>query len=553
MEDPLVTIKTFLPLPFSDGEGVPDLISSLCIWTILGVGLCAFVVQLLKFLRARGRLKRGIKILNEVEADQLAASRRQIDESMGAIPYLGELWHEFDETLVASRDDKRIYNTLDADHFFNTTTLGEGVTESRFIAAVPGMLTALGVFGTFVGLQLGLASLDLSNTETMTRSMTDLTAGAAIAFKTSVWGIIASLVFNVAEKLIEGSLINQIRTFQFKTDRLFDRTLGEQALLEIEGHVGESEKLLRVLGEQIGDKIQEGISSAIAPALEALANTMEDLANRQASGAESALRDLVEQFTSELGDAGRQQSEDMAKSAEALTGAIGELNITIADFLNKVGDQIDQLKEVTESGQEVTKETQRKAAEFVRNATESQQSYAEVSNRVSDAARSLGQAVQSLSEVEEGFDATIAKFGRTQERASETFDQSAEALTGASNSLSLLGGQISESSRVMTESMSGFADTAKEAAQSLEGIPESHRALLNGFFSDLNQKMDLFTSSVSEQMEEFAQKLQGSTDSRVDEWTKNTLRFCNNMTDAVGLLSQTITELDERFNNGLRQ
>ncbi len=75
----------------------------------------------------------------------------------------------------------------------------------------------------------------------MTYSISPLISGAAIAFKTSVWGIVASLIFNIAEKLIEGSLIGKIRKFQFKTDRLFDRTLGEQALLQIEGHVGESE------------------------------------------------------------------------------------------------------------------------------------------------------------------------------------------------------------------------------------------------------------------------------------------------------------------------
>jgi ABC-type transporter Mla subunit MlaD len=583
--DTLTQFEQFLPIPFTSGEDSSEIIASVCIWAIIIVGVFFFLFQLKKFFSARSRLIRGAQILDSIASDQLASSRRSIDRRMDAIPILGDLWHEFDETLVASRDGDRLFNTLDADHFFNPRTLGKGVTESRSIAAVPGMLTALGVFGTFVGLQWGLSSLDLSDLTTMTESIPLLISGAAIAFKTSVWGILASLGFNITEKFIEGRLTERIRTFQLKTDRLFDRSPGEQALFGIESHVAESEKLLRVLGEQVGDKVQEGISSAIAPALDALAKTVEDLADRQAAGAEDALRGLIEQFSEQLGEAGKQQSEEMGRSAEALTGALGELNDTISHFLDKVGDQIDQLKSITESGRDVSIEVNRQASEFLESASKSQESFELVSDKVAAAAGALGEAVSNLSNVEEQFDATVAKFGRTQEEAVDALKSSASALSGTSGSLSDLGEQLSQVSEVLASSATNFTSSAEEVADSLSEIPDKHREMLEGFFAEFKEGMAQFSESLTEQMnslseipdkhremvkevfdqfkegmlqfseglteqmEEFAKMLQGSTESRVEEWTSNTQQFCNNMTDAVGFLSETITELDERFNS----
>ena len=47
------------------------------------------------------------------------------------------LWREFDESLVFSSDQQKLFNTLDAEHFFNARTLASGLTASRLLAAAP--------------------------------------------------------------------------------------------------------------------------------------------------------------------------------------------------------------------------------------------------------------------------------------------------------------------------------------------------------------------------------------------------------------------------------
>lgn len=539
-------IHKFLPAPWASDSGPSAIVSNVCIWIIIAFFTCALLIQGWKFFKLRENVRRGLDILNRYRPDQLAAARRDIDDQMDAIPIVGELWHEFDETLVSSRGGEKVYNTLDADHFFNTTTLGQGVTESRFISAVPGMLTAIGVFGTFVGLQFGLGSLNLTDSETMSTSMSPLIAGAATAFKTSVWGILTSFIFNVVEKVIEGSLINKIRTFQFRTDRLFDRTLGEQALLDIKVNTSESEKLLRVLGEQIGDKIQEGISSAIAPQMEKLANVMTNLADRQASGAESALRDLVQSFTAELGDAGRKQAESMENSAEALSVAMGQLDTTIATFLQRVGDQIEELNQVAVRNQAVNAKAQRRAEKFVADTEESNAQFSAVSEEVTNAGHALGVAVKDLEQVSKSFSHTIGSFASSQTKATNSFESASDALSGSTSALDEASQRIEHANKSISSSVGTLAETTIQANKALASLPEKHQAVLNQFFDDLTKNLSNYTSTLDKEMGEFSEKLVGSSNQRVEEWTTNTQIFCNNMKDAVEFLNGTINEMSTK-------
>lgn len=537
------TLQKFLPWPFNADSGEAAFVSNFCIWTIAVFFLCALLTQVWKAFHLGKNVQQALGVLDEIPPDQLATSRRELDEKMHPIPTVGELWHEFDETLVESRDGIKIYNTLDADHFFNTTTLGQGVTESRFIAAVPGMLTAIGVFGTFVGLQFGLESLDLTNPDTMSTTMAPLVAGAATAFKTSVWGIMASLAFNVVEKLIEGRLINKIRAFQLKTDRLFDRTLGEQALLDIQGNTSESEQLLRVLGEQIGDKIQEGISSAIAPQMEKLAKVMEDMADRQASGAESALRDLVESFSDKLGDAGQRQADSMETSAEALSTAMGKLDTTIDTFLKKVADQINELNQVVTKNQTVNAGAQRRAEQFVANTEKSHEQFLEISTEVGQAAKALGTAIGNLEEVSGEFSKTVGSFSASQSKAASSFESTTRALGKSSEALDNAGQRIENSSNGILSSAQQLSKSTSEATDALAALPERHLNALNAFFDKFTQHLSNYTSSINKQMEEFSEQLVGSSNRRIDEWTSQTQQFCNNMKEAVEFLNGTITEM----------
>ena len=160
---------------------------------------------------------RLLALVKELEPGTLARQRRSTMEKAETLGAAGKIWIEFDESLVTIADPsgERLSNTLDSNHFFNTYTLAPRLSDNRLLAAVPGFLTAIGVIGTFVGLQIGLESVDFSGTSEEQREDIQLViASAAVAFLTSVWGVGTSVIFNFIEKILEQRVKSKILHLQ---------------------------------------------------------------------------------------------------------------------------------------------------------------------------------------------------------------------------------------------------------------------------------------------------------------------------------------------------
>ena len=257
---------------------------------------------------------------------------------------LGELWEKFDETFVVSEGEKQLQNTYEAAYFFNAHSLARGITENRLLAAVPGFLTAIGVIGTFTGLFLGLSNLNPEDVSSIVR----LIQGASIAFKTSVWGVSLSFVFNFIEKLAEQYVRYNIATLQNRIDALFPRLSPEQTLVYVHDEARKAAITLDGLSERIGNKMQEavgevaqnvqtavveGIQQVLQPALESLAQASNDLAERQTRGGAEALENLVHQFSDGLRGQGEQQRALMEATTSEVTTAISQWGGSMASFL----------------------------------------------------------------------------------------------------------------------------------------------------------------------------------------------------------------------------
>ena len=266
-----------------------------------------------------------------------------------SVDSIGHLWLEFDETLIEiSKDnDTTLYNTFDAAHFFNSSTLAHGVTDNRLIAAVPGFLTAIGVIGTFVGLQIGLSEITISSDVTIEEMKAGISAvigGAKIAFMTSVWGVFLSVLFNFIEKLLEQGIRKKIHTLQKKVDEIFPRISPESQLQVIANNSDESRESLQGLAEQIGLKMQEsmltatrGISEALEATLnEIMAPAIKKLVNETSDGNQRALDDLLTKFMDGFGAQGQQQCVAMENASAQVHESIKGMNSTMDSFIRKM-------------------------------------------------------------------------------------------------------------------------------------------------------------------------------------------------------------------------
>lgn len=79
--------------------------------------------------------------------------------------------------------------------YFIDSTMKKGM-----ISIIPGVMTGLGILGTFIGLSFGLQNFDTGNAEAITNSIAPLMDGIKIAFHTSIYGMVFSLIFNFVYK-----------------------------------------------------------------------------------------------------------------------------------------------------------------------------------------------------------------------------------------------------------------------------------------------------------------------------------------------------------------
>lgn len=334
----------------------PEGLSALIVSLLLVITAVFATLSLANYMRAVRHVSFYSNLISDIAAEQLLEKRREISNDALQSAEYGRLWREFDESLVHITDKNRLCNTLDASHFFNTYTLAKGLTDNRLIAAVPGFLTAIGVLGTFAGLQMGLSSLyqsmgDSPQIEGLTDGIFAMIGGASIAFMTSVWGVFTSVVFNFYEKWLERKIRTRITSFQNNVDYLFPRITAEQSLANIEDSTRSSNERLAELDEKIGHKMQEAMreaSTVIREGMEAsltniLGPAIETLVNNATSGSEKALESLMERFLDGIGSAGESQKDLMNKAATDMAVASASMTDGLGKFATRLEAQIEAM------------------------------------------------------------------------------------------------------------------------------------------------------------------------------------------------------------------
>lgn len=190
-----------------------------------------------KCLLCAQRLGEMTGLLERFSQNDITQNYEQLRQQMTQNSDYGHLWQKFDEVIVripSNEGQISLFATLDAHYLFNESTLIAPFANLRFYNAVPGFLTGLGILGTFVGLTIGLAQIDLGSTEidVLKKGIVGLLSGAAIAFSTSVWGMSLSIAFSIFEKHHLKLLHRKISDLQQAIDRLFVRRSPESWLAE---------------------------------------------------------------------------------------------------------------------------------------------------------------------------------------------------------------------------------------------------------------------------------------------------------------------------------
>lgn len=286
-------------------------------------------------------------MINTIKAKKYVKSQEKV--SLDNLRYLQDLKHigPSIRLYLKSKESRKgshtyINSYLDSNHMI------ERYGKRKLANTIPGILTALGILGTFWGLTIGLKEINMGSIVETSETIKQLLNGVSVAFHTSLWGIVLSLIWNLSDKIfveVFSSKINAFNdVFNLKSgiikqneDELLINLLEEQStqLGSLEGH-------FRTFGDDISlklaDSLGEAIKQEMTPHLEEMANQnnrlVEAITGNQVEGMDKMVDHLMDEVNGLFGD----QFENMSDTIEELLKWQKEVKSSMDELVNKIQD-----------------------------------------------------------------------------------------------------------------------------------------------------------------------------------------------------------------------
>ena len=518
------------------------------------------------FMHFRRRMHALHTLLEGQSKETLAQARREtLQKAMGLDARgVGMLWREFDESLVSSGDQKQLFNTLDAEHFFNSRTLASGLTASRLLAAAPSFLVAIGVLGTFVGLTVGLEGLVGTGDEidALKGGINKLIAGAAVAFMTSVWGVLFSLLLNFIEKMFERSALIRIQALQHDIDFLYPRIPAEQSLVHIAEYGKQSKEALQELHERIGDRLQEtlnGMNEAMQAALtDALNNIMapaiQTLVSTTSQQSTQVLEKLVGSFMDGMSSVGREQGQQMQQAAADVNAAVSGMSERMNQLFTSLTDhQGRQLKVVQQQSSQFEAQLQRITGSADQRQEQMEQRFNELMTGLSSQLEGqLGSAQRRDEERQAMFERLLGESSASQAALLERFSNStreqmqtmAEAGNERHNNLEKVFSRLMMNLNTQLDTQMGAAEQREQSRQQrfneqVENMAAQQQELLAGIASAVRENQQQ-SRQMAEQHQQLMTRLQHAT-----EAAASSSKHMDSSANQLGLLSANLRQASD--------
>ncbi len=239
-----------------------------------------------------------------------------------------------------SRSDKAYYK-CNIDEFINYDLI-DSIIHRNILNQIPGVMTGLGILGTFIGLSLGLQNFNTGSTAEITGSIEPLMDGIKVAFHTSIYGMIFSLVYNFVLKRRVDDAENAVKDFlhAYKKYVLPDTdSEGVNRLIELQKRQYDA---VKKMSESVGDGLLETLSFEF----ERFNGTITDFANMATKNQMDAMSMVVDNFIKQMNASLEHSFTKLGQTVNQAYVSQQENARQMNDILAKTGSTAENLAEI---------------------------------------------------------------------------------------------------------------------------------------------------------------------------------------------------------------
>ncbi|CAN7564174.1 anti-phage ZorAB system protein ZorA [Variovorax sp. LjRoot178] len=455
----------------------------LLVVTLTGLFLIGYLIQGTRLWWQLSSACRGIGRLSK---DSKQVDPERVKELLRSEP-LAHLWEEYDDTLhevkTAANGDGAITQvraTVPAETFFTREVLVDSRLFDDFARHLPGVLTGLGIIGTFSGLLQGLEKFDPSSTEKAVSGLAPLMAGVEHAFVASAIAIGAAMAVTFLSKLVLAYFYRLVEKLNHAVDALYRTGAGEEYLARLvqsseraEGHAAqlkdalvedltklmtnlaerqmESQALItQKLGEHIGDSIKSSLAAPIERMTEAMEQTSRGNGEQVSGMLETMLTGFMAKLEDTFGGQMRGINDQMDRSMQAMTAVQQAMQQLVGDIARTNEQASDQMTLKLEEAIEKSAANQALMTDQMREFVQEFRKL--VTEERDKSARAMDDAVtgvlQQLSAAMTSMEATRIALGTQEHSRSENLAHRTTELVGG------LSGQVDSLLKAVTDQVS---------------------------------------------------------------------------------------------------
>ena len=350
---------------------VPFMISTILHWVVGFLLLAAVILFIRQYVIPGRRVAKMLRSVREsLENLQRNDQMLDLDKLRNEVMVddaLRHCWDEYRDTLHGQKqvnasgilEVSRWRATSLANSFFTEQTLIDSQMKVEFYKHLPGILTGLGIIGTFSGLIVGLQGFLVSDeADVVRRSLEMLLSSVGGAFMLSAIAITLAMLVTAIEKWIVNGLYIELEYLCGVIDSLFDagagveylqrlveasETSATQAMQMKESLVTDLRQVLTELtqqqiatmtttSQQLGNSITTSLAEGLVDPLAQISNAVQQVGSNQGEAVNRLLTDVLSNFT--------QQMQDMFGSQMR---GMSDMLVQTANTIQQASQQFEQL------------------------------------------------------------------------------------------------------------------------------------------------------------------------------------------------------------------
>ncbi len=451
-----------------------------CIAVVTAIGVVKCLLPLWNTTHA---LRRAIRKLQDQAGENPERPVWQEPKFMGK--RLKGCWLRFLQN--AEQLDRRGL-PCNVEDYINDDTVTHGPGNATLAEMIPNLLTSLGILGTFIGMTQGLSGLDVSSTDSMMSGIQTLLNGMQFAFGTSVAGVSCSLIFNMLNRIAQGSSYRAIDDFtESFTQLAMQRPLDNDVQLICQNQ--DRNHLLGTVTEQVSTRMASSIEGAIGRAMQPVSQSMDRFlmgaTQTQIDGVQHIVNRFVEQMNSSLNgqfltlgktmtDINRNQQVSMERLEQSMNAVSGIIQDT-RQLHTVSGEVIDRFEQYVSEMSQARQRDER-----------FEKTSAELLATMHQAADQQGKMLARLQQGQENLGHALNDF---QAAGARTLDQLQQNNTDA------------------TRSLRSVSQTMQDAGQQLAG---SYQRFVSDVVDGLSRSLGMFEASMNDMTDAFAKKIEAA-------------------------------------------